>query len=247
MNVYSICARLFLRALPTEPQRCMAMVNATDLRLEAVLTEKNRQSFIERFKLYKSPKYSEEASKAAVLVPLCTYKGELGLLYTLRSTKLSSNRGQVSFPGGMHDKSDVDFRETALRETWEELRIPKDRIDVWTSGNVVGKKGVSVTPVFGYIGDVDPKELRINPDEVEEAFVVSLRDLCDPDLFRFTRFRENYTLPVYLGGKYRVWGFTAALTHMALSALIPTVYKHKIILLPRFHPTTKAKDDTRAP
>ncbi|XP_018343289.1 PREDICTED: nucleoside diphosphate-linked moiety X motif 8 [Trachymyrmex septentrionalis] len=136
----------------------------------------------------------------------------------------------VSFPGGMRDKNDVDLQETALRETWEELKIPREKIDVWTTGNLIGKSDVNVMPVLAYIGEVVPEELKINPDEVEEAFVVSLQKLCDPKLISFTNFRRPLlTLPCYLGGKYRVWGFTGAITHMALECLVPQVYKYNFL------------------
>lgn len=213
-----------------EPQRSLGTSEA--LRPETILTKAIRDSCIKRLKLFKPAKKSEEnPNKAAVLVPLCTHNGQLGLLYTLRSTKVSSNRGQVSFPGGMKDVSDKSFEETALRETWEELRIPKDLVDVWGSANLVGRKHVSVMPVLGYIGEIDPKSLQINTDEVEEAFVHSLESLCDPELCRFTQFRNNYTLPTYIGGKHRIWGLTAAITHMVMCSLVPDVYKHKLTFL----------------
>lgn len=134
----------------------------------------------------------------------------------------------MSFPGGMRDETDVDLKETALRETWEELKIPREKIDVWTTGNLIGKSDINVMPILAYIGEVEPEKLEINQDEVEEAFVVSLQKLCDPELICFTTFRHSLvTLPSYLGGKYRVWGFTGAITHMALESLIPQVYEYK--------------------
>lgn len=139
----------------------------------------------------------------------------------------------MSFPGGMRDETDVDLTETALRETWEELKIPRENVDVWTTGNLIGKTDVNVMPVLGYIGEVVPEKLEINHDEVEEAFVVSLQKLCDPELIRFTNFRHpRVTLPSYLGGKYRVWGFTGAITHLVLESLVPQVYEYKFFSAP---------------
>ncbi|XP_053981888.1 uncharacterized protein LOC128878066 [Hylaeus volcanicus] len=240
MKLYSIALRCLQRGFPVESQRTLGAVNLEHLKPEVVLSENNRKSFIERLKTHKpAKKLDEKVNRAAVLVPLCKHKGELGFLYTLRSTKVTSNRGQVSFPGGMYDKEDHSLQETALRETWEELRIPKEKVDVWTCGNLIDKTNVQVMPVFGYIGDVDPDKLDINTDEVEEAFFLSLKNLCDPSLCRFTQFRDNYTLPVYLGGKHRIWGFTAATTHMILHALVPDVYKHKLVYLKPILPKIK--------
>ncbi|CAK9798729.1 Mitochondrial coenzyme A diphosphatase NUDT8 [Anthophora quadrimaculata] len=237
---YSLCC--LQRWFSTKSQRSLTAINLEHLRPEKVLSEKNRKSFIEKFKTRKRPTAEERTNKAAVLVPLSMYKGELGFLYTLRSTKLSSNRGQVSFPGGMYDKEDRDLEETALRETWEELRIPKEKVDVWTSGNVIDKKNLKVLPVFGYIGEIDPEKLQINTSEVEEAFFLSLNKLCDTSLCRYTQFRDNYTLPAYLGGKHRVWGFTAAITHMVLKALVPDAYKHELVYIRNVLPEKKDKN-----
>lgn len=201
---------------------------------EFVLSNENRLACIQKLKLYKVPKKTElnPNKKAAILAPLCIYNGDLGFLYTLRSSRLSSNQGQVSFPGGMHDETDATLIDTALRETWEELRIPINNVNVWTSSDLFIRRDVSVLPVLGYIGEIDPEKLNINTREVESAFVVTLKNLCDPSLCRFTQFRNNFTLPAYLGGKHRIWGLTAAITHMMMMALVPSdCYTHKITYL----------------
>lgn len=137
---------------------------------------------------------------------------------------------QVSFPGGKCDESDANMIETALRETWEELGIPKEKVDVWTEASYIPKTDINVKPILGYIGEVVVEELKINRNEVEEAFVVTLQQLCEPEMFRYTRFRNGITLPTYLGGKYRVWGFTGIITHIVLECLIPQVYKNELPL-----------------
>ncbi|XP_076634597.1 mitochondrial coenzyme A diphosphatase NUDT8 [Colletes latitarsis] len=248
MKLYSFLLRCLQRSFPVESQRGLDTVNLEHLKPEVVLSENNRKLFIERLKTRKPVKaLDENVNRAAVLVPLCKHKGELGFLYTLRSTKVTSNRGQVSFPGGMYDKEDLNLQETALRETWEELKIPREKVDVWISGNLIDKKNVHVMPVFGYIGDIEPEKLQINTNEVEEAFILSLKNLCDLSLCRYTQFRDCYTLPVYLGGKHRVWGFTAMVTHMILNALVPDAYKHKLVyiqpILPKIKSTLKNNVD----
>ncbi|CAG8445239.1 4964_t:CDS:2 [Diversispora eburnea] len=66
--------------------------------------------------------------------PLCIANGKPSVLFTIRSQNLKTHKGEVSFPGGKKDPTDQSLEITALRETFEEIRIlPKD-IDILVSG-----------------------------------------------------------------------------------------------------------------
>ncbi|KAF4522452.1 hypothetical protein B566_EDAN002536 [Ephemera danica] len=177
--------------------------------------------------------------QAAVLVPLCFVKGELSLLYTVRSTNLRTNRGEVSFPGGMQDKEDESLVQTALRETEEELGINANEVEVWGEANFVGTYSgkVAVLPIIGFIGDVEVANLKTNPEEVEAVFTMSLQQLCDPNVCRHTQFRtRSLVLPLFVSPEYKVWGLTAVITHVFLKALIPDQYTKKLRILPLVQP-----------
>ncbi|XP_018320373.1 nucleoside diphosphate-linked moiety X motif 8 [Agrilus planipennis] len=184
----------------------------------------------------------EPNRKAAVLIPICVVNGKVSLLYTLRAPHLKAHRGQVSYPGGMQDIKDKSLTETALRETEEELGIKQENIEIWGTGNViVTRNDMVVLPVVGKIkGDLADSTLQINPHEVEEVFTVSLQDLCHPKHTAYTQFRSlyySYSMPVFLGGKRRIWGLTAVITNVFLRALLPLkAYNHKI----HFNPPIKA-------
>ena len=105
-------------------------------------------------------------------------------------------------------------------------------------------------PVVARITDGDLKlsELKVNHDEVEEAFTVPLRHLCNHANIGVTRFRGDgkpYTVPVYTGAPHRIWGFTAVVTHILLSVLAPNLYTFKVVhkktLLHR-HPQFSVQD-----
>lgn len=51
--------------------------------------------------------YKPDIKKAAVLVPLCIVNQKLSLLYIVRALKLKVNGGEVAFPGGMKDDTDM--------------------------------------------------------------------------------------------------------------------------------------------
>ena len=60
---------------------------------------------------------------AAVLVPLLRTDGEWHLLFTRRTDRVESHKGQVSFPGGACDEGESTPEQTALREADEEIGL----------------------------------------------------------------------------------------------------------------------------
>ena len=58
---------------------------------------------------------------AAVLVPLVWMDEDWHLLFTRRTERVESHKGQVSFPGGACDEGESTPEETALREAEEEI------------------------------------------------------------------------------------------------------------------------------
>ncbi|KAK2148725.1 hypothetical protein LSH36_486g04057 [Paralvinella palmiformis] len=85
-----------------------------------------------------------------------------------------------------------------------------------------------VTPVIGYCGEVNLAALAVNHNEVADVFSVTIESLCKPENIKHTRFRASaggsYTLPVFVGGQYRVWGLTAIILHLSLLNLAPGLY-----------------------
>ncbi|CAG4956287.1 unnamed protein product [Parnassius apollo] len=158
---------------------------------------------------------------ASVLVPLCVQKGEVSLLYTLRSSNLKNHSGQVSFPGGKRDRGE-SVVETALRETEEEIGISRERIDIWCEmPEVQGRnKELLITPVVGEILNFDPVTLRPNVDEVDEIFTVPMKDLCDVRNHAHVKF-EKHILPIFLYEKHKIWGITGLITHLFLQCFLP--------------------------
>ncbi|XP_072395916.1 mitochondrial coenzyme A diphosphatase NUDT8 [Diabrotica undecimpunctata] len=196
-------------------------------------TEENVKKTAAKFASMKPIRFNtkEPPMRAAVLIPLCEVDGKVSLLYTLRAAHLKNHRGQVSFPGGKQDEMDKSLEETALRETQEELGIHPDDVELWGSGNLIVTRGETcVLPVIGrVVKPLSADILKVNPTEVEEVFSVCLEDLCKPEYLGHTQFRKRSSLPVFLAGKRRVWGLTALITNMFLTALLPPkAYSHRI-------------------
>lgn len=160
------------------------------------------------------------ARPAAVLVPLVPRAGGLSVLLTQRTAHLSAHAGQIAFPGGRTEPEDGSPVGTALRETEEEIGLPRALVEVlgtmpaYTTGT-----GFEVTPVVGL---VDPGHVLVpDPFEVAETFEVPLAFLMDPAnhqrrLYRWSDGVERAFLAMPWSApdsnrEYFVWGVTAAM------------------------------------
>ena len=174
----------------------------------------------------------KECRDAAVLVSLCNVKGVPSLLYTVRSMKLRSHSGHVSFPGGGVDPGET-MVETALRETHEEIGIePKDVSVIGLGQTVFSITGVLVTPVIGLITpDLDGVDWasQSSLDEVDTVFTRPLHLLADKKystIETLTRKGVSVDMPVYglesdgSRGKETIWGLSAMLTEATVGEIL---------------------------
>src|SRR2546423_15258480 len=67
---------------------------------------------------------------AAVLLLLYHDAGETRVLFTVRTDTVEHHKGQISFPGGARHGADEDLHVTALRETWEEVGVHPDHVEL---------------------------------------------------------------------------------------------------------------------
>jgi 8-oxo-dGTP pyrophosphatase MutT (NUDIX family) len=119
-------------------------------------------------------------SPAAVLLVFYMKDGQHCILFNKRSETVEHHKGEISFPGGARDPEDRDFRDTALRETSEEMGI--DRADVTVLGELDDIATRSRFGVRVYVGTI-PYPYPFEPSSVEiaEVLEVPVRGLLDPD------------------------------------------------------------------
>ncbi|CAH2984250.1 unnamed protein product [Chilo suppressalis] len=166
---------------------------------------------------------------AAVLVPLCRVNGIPSLLYAMRSNHLGMNTGLVSFPGGKSDPKETAV-QAALRETYEQLGIAPDKINVWGQGPAIPSRNSEymITPVIGVIPELKSSDMNINILKVAEAFTVPVEILCNPKNQYYTQYSNGLILPVFIADEYKIWGITAYITHTFLTcALSKEVYQNE--------------------
>ena len=163
---------------------------------------------------------------AAVLVPLLPRPDGLHVLLTVRSDRLRKHRGQIAFPGGRMDPDDQgSVQVTALREAQEEIGLQADRVSVLgTLPAMATGTGYWVTPVVGLLdAALQPGQLSLSADEVQEAFCVPLAFLMNPAHHQrqmgswqqngVTVHRSFHAMPWQApsGASYFIWGATATI------------------------------------
>ncbi|MDD3323223.1 MAG: CoA pyrophosphatase, partial [Paludibacter sp.] len=73
---------------------------------------------------------TQQAKKSAVMLLLFHENENLQVIVIRRSNYVGVHAGQIAFPGGRFEESDIDIKTTALREIEEEIGISSDKIEL---------------------------------------------------------------------------------------------------------------------
>ena len=172
----------------------------------------------------KSMASEEKFTPSAVLIPIFYKNGEPHLLLTLRTETVASHKGQISFPGGTREKGDRDLLATALRETFEEVGIRPEDVEVLGElDDLLAVTNFVVTPFVGVFPY--PYDFRVSYDEIAELIEIPLSFFIDP---RNRRAEERLyrgrkaTVYFYDYGKYTVWGVTARILKGFVDLCMPS-------------------------
>lgn len=178
--------------------------------------------------LKREPNIGQRPSQAAaVLIPIIL-RGDQGqepsILLTQRTQHLSTHAGQIAFPGGKVDDTDLSVEEAALREAQEEVGLSSEFIEVLgTLPSYVTGTAFHITPVVGLVSPLHT--ITPNPYEVADAFEVPLSFLMDPQNHRFHAWEregvlrnwysmpylETPRLPCSAPTERFIWGATAGM------------------------------------
>jgi 8-oxo-dGTP pyrophosphatase MutT (NUDIX family) len=117
--------------------------------------------------------------RAAVAILLSPHEGAAAYVLTRRASNLRRGAGNYALPGGALDPGE-DAIAGALRETSEELGVTLDRSSaLGLLDDFATLTGHTVTPVV--LWSDDPLELKPDPVEVQDAWLVPIADLDHPE------------------------------------------------------------------
>jgi 8-oxo-dGTP pyrophosphatase MutT (NUDIX family) len=160
------------------------------------------------------PIYSSlTAKKAAVMMLFYPKERETHLVLIKRNSYLGVHSSQIAFPGGKVDPEDVDYRQTALRETFEEIGISEDKISV-----VKDFTPLYIPPsdflVYPFMGVCSTEiEFVLQQEEVAGIIEVPLKTLLDDAIISNkildTSYAKSLEVPVFEIEGHIVWGATA--------------------------------------
>jgi 8-oxo-dGTP pyrophosphatase MutT (NUDIX family) len=164
-------------------------------------------------------KYTEDniaslnPKKAAVLALFYPDNEENArILLTLRASYEGTHSSQISFPGGKIELHDNSLKDTALRETYEEVGIEQNKITVFKEmTNVfIPPSNFLVKPFLGYTDSIPNFEKN---HEVAKIIEVKLTDLLNDSSITSTKLSTSYAkkmiVPCFMLNDYVVWGATA--------------------------------------
>jgi len=167
--------------------------------------------------------------KSAVLILLFPEQDSIRTILIQRPVYTGVHSGQVAFPGGKFEETDTDLQQTALRETFEEVGVPANTIEIIgkLTDLYINPSNFLVSPYIGFVSK--------QPDFIMDAYEVQKIIMVDLFSLNDIRIQSQKTITHSSGYKIKtpyyeiegltVWGATA----MMISELNVVVEESKLI------------------
>ena len=194
---------------------------------------------------------TKELRNSAVLIPILPVHTSSSnfpsyqIIMTGRSPKLKHHTGEMSFPGGKFDpKQDNSLKDTALRETYEEIGVAPENIRI--IGNLDDLPTLTGWTIRVFVGILEiPQEFKftINQEEVSALVKIPIDYIASENLFYRIPFpkEQNFSMLCFdykdqeLNQNFKIWGASA---HM-LQEFLKKLYNIEVISPEYKRPTLK--------
>lgn len=152
------------------------------------------------------------AAVIGLLLDRDAFAAEPSLVLIERPSTMRQHAGQLAFPGGKPEDGDRDLLDTALREAWEEVGLPREEVHVLGRLHPVPTPtGYMIVPFVGRV--MSSWQPQRASGEVERILTPSLRTLLDPSVHRAKGSVEwegqRYELHEFAIADPPLWGATA--------------------------------------
>lgn len=188
------------------------------------ITAHAKMAPLERLPTLDPEYYKNSNPKMSAVMMLFYPKHEIAhLILIKRNAYPGVHSSQISFPGGKAEPEDIDLAATAVRETFEEIGVLPNAIDVIMpfSEIYIPPSNFLVAPFLG-ITHTEPVFIP-NPDEVDALIHLPLDLFLDDSIVINTEIQTSYSqmvsVPAFKVDDHIVWGATA----MILSELKETI------------------------
>lgn len=159
-----------------------------------------------------NPVHNANPTQSAVLIALFNEKNLIKFPLIRRPKYNGSHSGQMALPGGKFEPNDISLKNTAIRESYEEIGIQPENVEIIGSLSelYIQVTNIQVTP---YVGIINTKPyFKIDKREVDELYIADLSEIQNPN----NKFKENWNIqgtnidvPYYKLQDQIVWGATA--------------------------------------
>lgn len=175
----------------------------------------------------------------AVLCPFVETSEGPHLLFEVRAANLRQG-GEVCFPGGRMETGESPA-DCALRETEEELSIPRQEITLFGASDFIcNQRGFLLRPILGLVSPAGMAALRPSPAEVADVFTVPLPFFQEtsPEVYQYDLLPQvpadfpyeavgisrdypwasgQVEVPVWYWQGHAIWGMTARIVRDILT------------------------------
>ena len=190
-----------------------AITNVLNVELPSISSH-IKMAPLERVKMMKENSYDPSSVRKAAVMMLFYPKNEVThLVLIVRNSYPGVHSSQIAFPGGKVEEIDYDLKQTALRETHEEIGIHPNDIHV-----IRDFSSIYIPPsnflVYPFLG-VSQVELTFTLQQEEVAGIIELplATLLDDSIIFNKNLETSYSklieVPVFQIEEHSVWGATA--------------------------------------
>lgn len=174
----------------------------------------NKMAPPERIQLMKDFNHEKmNPKKAAVMILFYPKNNQTHFVLIKRPSYNGVHSSQIAFPGGKVEDNDIDYSETALRETYEEIGVLPSKLKIVRpfSNVYIPPSNFEVFPYFGFSNQ--ELEFVLDPREVADIIEFPLWKFLDDSIIvnriMDTSYSKSIEVPTFMINDNYIWGATA--------------------------------------